>query len=161
MRNPDVFMLNKKLALLFNMLTCTWLYTHACQWSISSFRLQHPCYTFFGGLCLQSKISTVRSKSMNGVLIHYCNTKKPHYLSLHLQFSTPTYNIVSPENQAMFWASVGPAPQPPFPGTAISLLFLPFIFLLSSLRPAATSPAENCLSRESQGQVLSPSKIFT
>lgn len=98
---------------------------------------------------------------MNRVLIHYCNTKNPHYLSLHLWFYTPTYNIVSPENQAMFWASPGPVPLALFPGTAISFLFLPFIFLLSSLRLAATSPARNCLSRESQGQVLSLSKIFT
>ena len=146
-RNPYAFTLYKKLAFLFNMLTHTWIYSHARWWSISPSRSQNLCYTFSDGLCLQSKITTVRSKSTNRVLIHYCDTKKPHYFSLHLWFSTPIYDIVLPENQAMFWASLGPAPQSPLPGTAISFLFLPFIFLPSSPRLAATTPAGNCLSR--------------
>lgn len=53
----------------------------------------------------------------------------------------------------MFWASPGPASHSPFPRTAISFLFLPF--LTSSPRLAANFPAGNCLSIESPGQVLS------
>lgn len=37
----------------------------------------HSCLVF-------AKQSSVRTQYMNKILIHYCNVKKTHYLSLHL-----------------------------------------------------------------------------
>lgn len=76
----------------------------------------HSCFVF-------AKQSRLRTQYMNRVLIHYCNVKKTHYLSLHLSFSTLIYS------NSLTWSNVlgftRPASHRTFPRTA-TFLFLNF-----------------------------------